>query len=80
MTDSNWCGRVHDDPPSADEDVAKLRLQLRHLSLEQLEERGLVRWERDEHVVRKGPRFTDPPGESPDGRRGGAGGRPSSDR
>jgi len=45
------------DPPSADEDVAKLRLQLRHLSLEELEEEGLVRWDKDEQIVRKGPKF-----------------------
>ena len=45
------------EPPSAYEDVAKLRLQLNHLSLEELEEEELVRWDRDEHVVRKGPNF-----------------------
>ena len=48
---------VRDDPPSADEDVAKLRLRLRDLSLAELEERGLVNWDREEHVVRRGPRF-----------------------
>lgn len=46
-----------EDPPSADEDVAKLRLQLNHLSLEELEEKELVRWDRNEHVVRKDPNF-----------------------
>lgn len=45
------------DPPSADEDVEKLRLQLNHLSLEELEEKESVKWDRDEHVVRKGPNF-----------------------
>ncbi|WP_135306020.1 hypothetical protein [Haloarcula amylovorans] len=45
------------EPPSADEDVAKLRLQLKHLSLEELEAKELVRWNRDEHVVRKGSKF-----------------------
>lgn len=52
-------GGRRDDPPSADEDVAKLRLVLRHLSLSELERAGLVRWDRDEHIVRKGPCFDD---------------------
>lgn len=51
--------RSRNDPPSADEDVARLRLQLSHLSLSQLETRGLVSWDRDEHVVRKGPQFNE---------------------
>ena len=85
MIESNRCEYVlHHDPPSADEEVAKLRLRLRHLSLEQLEDEGLVRWDRDEHVVRKGPRFDELPPESvpdvTDERRGGSGERPPSDR
>ena len=47
------------DPPSANEDVAKLRLELKHLLLEKLEKEGLVRWDRNEHIVRKGPKFDD---------------------
>ena len=50
-------GVRQDNPPSATEDVAKLRLQLRHLSLEQLEMEGVVKWDRDEHIVKKGPNF-----------------------
>ena len=50
---------AHNDPPSANEDVAKLRLELNHRSLEELEQEGLVRWDRDEHVVKKGPKFDD---------------------
>lgn len=46
-----------DDPPSATEDVARLRLRVRHLSLSELETEGVVEWDRDEHIVRKGPRF-----------------------
>jgi len=46
-----------EDPPSADEAVAKLRLQLRHFALEDLIEDGYVRWNRDEGAVVKGPRF-----------------------
>ena len=46
-----------DDPPSTDEGVAKLRLQLSHLTLEELEEEGLVRWDKDDQIVRKGPKF-----------------------
>lgn len=49
--------KCRNDPPSADEKVAKLRLQLRHLSLEKLEEEGLVRRDRDEQIVKKGPKF-----------------------
>lgn len=44
-------------PLSADEDVAKLRLQLKDLSLEELEEKGLVRWDKKENVVKKGKNF-----------------------
>lgn len=46
-----------DDPPSATEDVAKLRLRARHLSLSELEAEEVVEWDRVKHVVRKGPRF-----------------------
>ncbi|WP_128081475.1 hypothetical protein [Haloferax sp. ATB1] len=46
-----------DDPPSVDEDTAKLRLRLNHLSLLELEDRGLVKWDRDKDVVRKAPNF-----------------------
>lgn len=45
------------DPPSADEDVARLRLKLSHLPLSELAKRGLVEWDRDDHVVTKGPAF-----------------------
>ncbi|WP_049804929.1 hypothetical protein [Natrinema pellirubrum] len=45
------------EPPSADEEVATLRLQLRHYSLSELEEEGLVKWDRDEYIVKKGPQF-----------------------
>ena len=47
------------DPPSANEDVAKLRLELRHRSLKDLEEAGLVRLDRQEQTVKKGPKFND---------------------
>jgi len=45
------------DPPSANEDVAKLRLQLKHFSLPELESKRLVEWDKDEHLVTKGPQF-----------------------
>lgn len=48
---------LRNDPPSADEDVARLRLRLRHRSLIELEHEGLLEWDREEHVVRKGPEF-----------------------
>ena len=50
-------GMLHDDPRSADEEVAKLRLQLNHLSLSELESKGLVHWNKNEGVVTKGPQF-----------------------
>lgn len=48
-----------DDPVSADEDVARLRLQLKDHSLEQLEAIGLVEWDREANIVRRGPYFGD---------------------
>jgi hypothetical protein len=50
-----------DSPPSADEAVAKLRLQLRHLSLRQLVEREYLFWNQNDDTVRKGPRFDERP-------------------
>ena len=50
-------GVPREEPPSADEDVAKLRLQLKALSLEELEEKGGVRWDRTENIVQKGENF-----------------------
>lgn len=46
-----------EDIPSANEDVAKLRLQLRQFSLSELEAMEIVTLDRDENVVRKGRRF-----------------------
>lgn len=46
-----------DSPPSATEDVARLRLRARHRSLAELEAEEVVTWHRDEHIVRKGRRF-----------------------
>jgi hypothetical protein len=43
--------------PSVDEDVAKLRLELRDIPLPELEKEGLVTWDRTRHVVMKGPNF-----------------------
>jgi hypothetical protein len=47
----------HNEPPSADEEVAKLRLQLSHKSLEELVDHGLVTWDRENNAVIKGPHF-----------------------
>jgi hypothetical protein len=47
---------LRDEPPSADEDVAKLRLQS-NKSLEELVEDGEVEWDREANVVVKGPYF-----------------------
>jgi hypothetical protein len=45
------------EPPSATEEVAKLRLELHQLSLSELEERELVNWNREKNIVEKGPEF-----------------------
>lgn len=47
----------NNDPPSADEEVARLRLVLRNTPLSTLEEYGLVTLDQDENIVRKGPQF-----------------------
>lgn len=48
-----------DDPPSTTEDVARLRLRFRHRSLSELEAAGVIEWDRDAHLVRKGRNFYD---------------------
>ena len=48
---------LNTDLPSANEEVAKLRLQLNDLSLSELEDEGLVVLDRNENVVRKGENF-----------------------
>jgi len=45
------------DPPSANEDVAKLRLKLKYLSLPELESKGLVEWDKEKQLITKGPQF-----------------------
>jgi hypothetical protein len=45
------------NPSSADEDVARLRLKLRHIDLSTLVEHDIVIWDHDENVVKKGPQF-----------------------
>lgn len=47
----------YNESPSAGEEVAKLRLQLSHKSLEELVDHGLVTWDRENDAVIKGPRF-----------------------
>jgi len=54
---SSWGVSHSDPPPSADVDVAKLRLELSEKSLEELVEDGVVKWDREENVVKKGPHF-----------------------
>jgi len=45
------------DTPSANEDVAKLRLQLNQFLLSELVSKELVEWEKDDNTVTKGPQF-----------------------
>lgn len=46
-----------DEPPSADEEVAKLRLHLRHTPLRALIDDGILRVDAETHRVVKGPSF-----------------------
>lgn len=57
VTDNMMTTLFEDDPPSATEDVARLRLQARHRSLAELEADEVVKWDREDCVVRKGRRF-----------------------
>jgi hypothetical protein len=50
-------GETGRNTPSANEDVAKLRLQLNQFSLSELVSKGLVEWEKDDNIVTKGPQF-----------------------
>jgi|AntRauTorcE11898_2_1112593.scaffolds.fasta_scaffold11582_3 hypothetical protein len=60
MTDNSRPEDVHrNDPVSDDEEVARLRLLLKDYSLEQLEAIGLVEWDRESNIVRRGPSFGD---------------------
>jgi len=43
--------------PSADEDVARLRLQLRHKPLKELINLGLAKIDEANGVIKKGPKF-----------------------
>jgi hypothetical protein len=57
MTDREAIALIHESSASFDEEVARLRLQLRQESLDKLVEQGLVDWDRENNVVRKGPNF-----------------------
>lgn len=48
---------LHNDPASADEEVARLRLDLRNIDLATLVDRGFLTYDHDEDLVRKGPQF-----------------------
>jgi len=60
MTEKSTSDRIHrNDPISADEKVARLRLVLKDYSLEQLEDIGLVEVDRVANIVYRGPYFGD---------------------
>jgi hypothetical protein len=48
---------IHRDPPSADEEVAEVRLELHKTGLSTPVELEFLVRDREENVVRKGPRF-----------------------
>ncbi|WP_152418500.1 hypothetical protein [Haloarcula amylolytica] len=56
---NRWGDTPHGNPTSASEEVAKLRLALNHLSLAELEEQRVVKWDKNSNVVKKGPRFNE---------------------
>jgi hypothetical protein len=45
------------DPPSATERVAKLRLVLKSTSLAELDDQDIVNWNKNNQVVQEGPKF-----------------------
>ena len=45
--------------PSATEKVARLRLELHHTSLRELESKGVVEVDENDHKIREGPQFDD---------------------
>ncbi|MUV87794.1 hypothetical protein GJ631_14850 [Natronomonas sp. CBA1123] len=57
MTENQSIQHNDDPPPSADEEVARLRLQLDEKSLKELVRLGLVEWDGENHVIKKGPNF-----------------------
>jgi len=50
---------VRNDPPSACEEVAQLRLRLSNHSLSELVENAVLERDEDDNVVRKGNQFTE---------------------
>lgn len=44
-------------PPSATVEVARLRFELRDTSLRELDNKGVVIWDKNEGIVRKGEKF-----------------------
>ncbi|MFB6107593.1 MAG: winged helix-turn-helix domain-containing protein [Haloplanus sp.] len=46
-----------DDAPAGAEDEQKRHIRLHHVHLPQLDEAGLVDWDRDRNQVRRGPHF-----------------------
>jgi len=57
MTENESIKLIDDRTPSADEEVARLRLQLDQKSLKELVRLDLVEWDRGNHVIKKGPNF-----------------------
>jgi hypothetical protein len=59
MTEQAPIDPIRYRPPSADEDVAKLRLQLNQKSLEELVRQGLVEWDKKKTMLlKKAPNST----------------------
>jgi len=50
-------GEPGQNTPSANEDVAKLRLRLNQFSLPELVSKGLVEWKKNDNIVTEGYQF-----------------------
>jgi len=49
--------QLPEDVIITDDDLATFRTQMRHVHLPKLEDAGLVEWDREANVLRRGPRF-----------------------
>lgn len=59
VTDDVFDDELRNDPVSADIGGVRLRFQFRKLSIEHVEYEGMVEWNRENDVVRKGPDFAE---------------------
>lgn len=51
--------RVTEDSRLAEQERQRLQMEMFHTHLPKLEDRGFIRWDREEHQVEKGPTFSE---------------------